>query len=56
MFNDAVVNTIHPTKRSTAFALSIFLAHLLGDSGSPYAIGILSDALSGGGGGGAGII
>jgi len=51
MFNDAVVNTIHPTKRSTAFALSIFLAHLLGDSGSPYAIGILSDALSGGGAG-----
>uniref|UniRef100_A0A8C3SVK7 Sphingolipid transporter 3 (putative) n=1 Tax=Chelydra serpentina TaxID=8475 RepID=A0A8C3SVK7_CHESE len=34
-----------PKRQSTAVALQIFMSHLLGDAGSPYFIGIISDAL-----------
>uniref|UniRef100_A0A3Q1CJN4 Protein spinster homolog 1 n=1 Tax=Amphiprion ocellaris TaxID=80972 RepID=A0A3Q1CJN4_AMPOC len=34
-----------PTRRSTAEALQIVVSHLLGDAGSPYLIGVVSDSL-----------
>uniref|UniRef100_A0A7N8XDE1 Protein spinster homolog 1 n=1 Tax=Mastacembelus armatus TaxID=205130 RepID=A0A7N8XDE1_9TELE len=34
-----------PTRRSTAEALQIVVSHLLGDAGSPYMIGVVSDSL-----------
>uniref|UniRef100_A0A4X2L0T3 Protein spinster homolog 1 n=1 Tax=Vombatus ursinus TaxID=29139 RepID=A0A4X2L0T3_VOMUR len=34
-----------PTRRSTAEAFQIVLSHLLGDAGSPYLIGLISDRL-----------
>jgi len=34
-----------PTRRSTAEAIQILVSHALGDAGSPYLIGIVSDAL-----------
>uniref|UniRef100_A0A8C7KTG4 SPNS lysolipid transporter 2, sphingosine-1-phosphate n=1 Tax=Oncorhynchus kisutch TaxID=8019 RepID=A0A8C7KTG4_ONCKI len=34
-----------PTRRATAVAFQGFTSHLLGDAGSPYLIGLISDAL-----------
>uniref|UniRef100_A0A8D3BPH3 SPNS lysolipid transporter 2, sphingosine-1-phosphate n=1 Tax=Scophthalmus maximus TaxID=52904 RepID=A0A8D3BPH3_SCOMX len=34
-----------PTRRATAVAFQSFTSHLLGDAGSPYLIGLISDAL-----------
>uniref|UniRef100_A0A8C9KNH0 Protein spinster homolog 1 n=1 Tax=Panthera tigris altaica TaxID=74533 RepID=A0A8C9KNH0_PANTA len=34
-----------PTRRSTAEAFQIVLSHLLGDAGSPYLVGLISDRL-----------
>ncbi|KAK4005351.1 hypothetical protein OUZ56_007066 [Daphnia magna] len=41
---DMLMYTIVPTRRSSAKALQILLNHVLGDAGSPYIIGLLSDA------------
>ena len=34
-----------PNRRGTAEALQILMSHLLGDAGSPYLIGVVSDRL-----------
>nr|XP_057905804.1 protein spinster homolog 1 [Doryrhamphus excisus] len=43
---DILLYVVVPTRRSTAEALQIVISHLLGDAGSPYLIGVVSDALS----------
>lgn len=42
---DILLYVVVPTRRSTAEALQIVVSHLLGDAGSPYIIGVVSDAL-----------
>ncbi|XP_046876582.1 protein spinster homolog 3 [Hypomesus transpacificus] len=43
---DILLYVVVPTKRATAEALQIVVLHLLGDAGSPYLIGVISDTLS----------
>ncbi|XP_062844686.1 protein spinster homolog 3 [Trichomycterus rosablanca] len=43
---DILLYVVIPTRRATAEALQIMVCHLFGDAGSPYLIGIISDALS----------
>jgi MFS family permease len=45
--NAILVNVVPPAMRSTAFAINIFLIHVLGDIWSPIAIGVLADATGG---------
>lgn len=42
---DMLLYVVVPTRRSTAEALQITVCHLLGDAGSPYLIGAVSDAI-----------
>ncbi|XP_041094628.1 protein spinster homolog 1 [Polyodon spathula] len=42
---DILLYVVVPTRRSTAEAFQIALSHLLGDAGSPYLIGVVSDAI-----------
>ncbi|KAM3598445.1 uncharacterized protein V6R79_018090 [Siganus canaliculatus] len=42
---DILLYVVVPTRRSTAEALQIVISHLLGDAGSPYLIGVVSDGL-----------
>lgn len=42
---DILMYVVVPTRRATAEALQILVCHLLGDAGSPYLIGAISDAL-----------
>uniref|UniRef100_A0A8C0VWF7 Protein spinster homolog 1 n=1 Tax=Castor canadensis TaxID=51338 RepID=A0A8C0VWF7_CASCN len=42
---DILLYVVIPTRRSTAEAFQIVLSHLLGDAGSPYLIGLVSDRL-----------
>ncbi|XP_072298840.1 protein spinster homolog 1 isoform X2 [Eucyclogobius newberryi] len=42
---DILLYVVVPTRRATAEALQIVISHLLGDAGSPYLIGVVSDAL-----------
>ena len=42
---DMVLYVVKPTCRGTAEALQILLSHALGDAGSPYLIGLLSDEI-----------
>jgi len=42
---DMLLYVVVPTRRSTAEAFQILFSHLFGDAGSPYLIGIVSDAL-----------
>ena len=42
--NAILVNVVPPAMRSTAFAISIFLIHVLGDIWSPIVIGAVADA------------
>jgi MFS family permease len=42
--NAILVNVVPPPMRSTAFAINIFLIHVLGDIWSPIIIGALADA------------
>uniref|UniRef100_A0A7N9AZQ6 Protein spinster homolog 1 n=1 Tax=Mastacembelus armatus TaxID=205130 RepID=A0A7N9AZQ6_9TELE len=42
---DILLYVVVPTRRSTAEALQIVVSHLLGDAGSPYMIGVVSDSL-----------
>lgn len=44
--NSAIANMVSPTERASAFALSMFVIHLLGDVPSPTLIGWLSDLSS----------
>uniref|UniRef100_A0A8C7UWU7 Protein spinster homolog 1 n=1 Tax=Oncorhynchus mykiss TaxID=8022 RepID=A0A8C7UWU7_ONCMY len=41
----ATYYVVVPTRRATAEAFQIVLSHLLGDAGSPYLIGLVSDSL-----------
>ncbi|CAJ1064604.1 protein spinster homolog 3 [Xyrichtys novacula] len=43
---DILLYVVVPTRRSTAEALQITVGHLLGDAGSPYLVGAVSDAIS----------
>ncbi|KAI3385549.1 hypothetical protein SNEBB_008530 [Seison nebaliae] len=45
LVSDITLYTVVPTKRSTANALQILTSHLLGDAGSPYFIGLISDSI-----------
>lgn len=45
--NAILVNVVNPAMRSSAFALNIFLIHILGDIWSPIAIGAIDDATGG---------
>lgn len=42
---DILLYVVVPTRRSTAEAFQIVLSHFLGDAGSPYLIGVVSDSL-----------
>ncbi|XP_035523129.1 protein spinster homolog 3 isoform X3 [Morone saxatilis] len=42
---DILLYVVVPTRRSTAEALQISVCHLLGDAGSPYLVGVISDAI-----------
>ncbi|XP_012275292.1 protein spinster isoform X2 [Orussus abietinus] len=42
---DMLLYVVIPTRRSSAEAFQILVAHALGDAGSPYLIGLLSEAL-----------
>ncbi|NWR34503.1 SPNS3 protein, partial [Tachuris rubrigastra] len=42
---DILLYVVTPRRQSTAIALQILLSHLLGDAGSPYLIGAVSNAL-----------
>ncbi|XP_067401856.1 protein spinster homolog 1 isoform X1 [Emydura macquarii macquarii] len=42
---DILLYVVVPTRRSTAEAFQIVLSHLLGDAGSPYLIGVISDRI-----------
>uniref|UniRef100_A0A8C7USW3 Protein spinster homolog 1 n=1 Tax=Oncorhynchus mykiss TaxID=8022 RepID=A0A8C7USW3_ONCMY len=42
---DILLYVVVPTRRATAEAFQIVLSHLLGDAGSPYLIGLVSDSL-----------
>ncbi|KAH0626561.1 hypothetical protein JD844_001619 [Phrynosoma platyrhinos] len=42
---DMLLYVVIPTRRSTAEALQILMSHLLGDAGSPYLIGLISDRI-----------
>jgi MFS family permease len=44
--NSAIANLVSPTERASAFALSMFVIHLLGDVPSPTLIGRISDLSS----------
>ncbi|MGE3805606.1 MAG: MFS transporter, partial [Gemmataceae bacterium] len=40
--NTQIANVVSPTQRATAWALAIFILHLLGDTASPWAFGRVS--------------
>ncbi|XP_012262388.2 protein spinster isoform X2 [Athalia rosae] len=42
---DMLLYVVIPTRRSTAEAFQILVAHALGDAGSPYIVGVISEAL-----------
>ncbi|CAG5876584.1 protein spinster homolog 3 isoform 1-T3 [Menidia menidia] len=42
---DILLYVVVPTRRATAEALQITVGHLLGDAGSPYLLGVISDAI-----------
>ncbi|XP_045032416.1 protein spinster isoform X2 [Daphnia magna] len=41
---DILLYVVIPTRRSTAEAFSILVSHALGDAGSPYIVGLVSDS------------
>ncbi|XP_032934500.1 protein spinster homolog 3 [Catharus ustulatus] len=45
---DILLYVVTPRRQSTAIALQILVSHLLGDAGSPYLIGIISNAIQAG--------
>lgn len=46
LVTDILLYVVIPTRRSTAEACQILLAHALGDAGSPYLVGVVSDAIA----------
>uniref|UniRef100_A0A8C5GII7 Protein spinster homolog 3-like n=1 Tax=Gouania willdenowi TaxID=441366 RepID=A0A8C5GII7_GOUWI len=42
---DMLLYVVMPTRRATAEALQIIVGHLLGDAGSPFLLGVISDAI-----------
>ncbi|HEX8342691.1 MAG TPA: MFS transporter [Tepidisphaeraceae bacterium] len=44
--NTALANVVSPAVRASAFALNIFIIHLLGDALSPWIIGVIADRSS----------
>ncbi|KAL8198849.1 UNVERIFIED_CONTAM: hypothetical protein K2H54_026200 [Gekko kuhli] len=42
---DILLYVVKPERQSTAMSLQLCVSHLLGDAGSPYLIGIISDAV-----------
>ncbi|KAG8122747.1 hypothetical protein E2320_018167, partial [Naja naja] len=42
---DILMYVVIPTRRATAVALQSFTSHLLGDAGSPYLVGFISDVI-----------
>lgn len=44
---DILLGVVIPTRRSTAEAFQILVSHLLGDAGSPYLVGLVSDMVRG---------
>uniref|UniRef100_A0A8C6Q4X0 SPNS lysolipid transporter 3, sphingosine-1-phosphate (putative) n=1 Tax=Nothobranchius furzeri TaxID=105023 RepID=A0A8C6Q4X0_NOTFU len=42
---DILLYVVVPTRRATAEALQITVGHLFGDAGSPYLLGVISDAI-----------
>ncbi|XP_063702444.1 protein spinster isoform X2 [Culicoides brevitarsis] len=42
---DIVLYVVVPTRRSTAEAFQILISHAFGDAGSPYLVGVVSDAI-----------
>ncbi|KAJ6655766.1 hypothetical protein lerEdw1_004819 [Lerista edwardsae] len=42
---DILLHVVKPHRQSTAVSLQLFGAHLLGDAGSPFLIGIISDTI-----------
>lgn len=42
---DILLYVVVPTRRASAEALQITVGHLLGDAGSPYLLGVISDAI-----------
>ncbi|XP_014259012.1 protein spinster isoform X3 [Cimex lectularius] len=42
---DILLYVVLPTRRSSAEAFQILISHALGDAGSPYLVGVISDAL-----------
>jgi predicted MFS family arabinose efflux permease len=42
---DILLYVVVPTRRSTAEAFQILISHALGDAGSPYLVGVISEAL-----------
>ena len=45
LVSDMLLYVVIPTRRSTAEAVQILMSHLLGDAGSPFIVGAISDAL-----------
>ncbi|NXM70218.1 SPNS3 protein, partial [Serilophus lunatus] len=45
---DILLYVVTPRRQSTAIALQILVSHLLGDAGSPYLIGLISNAIQAG--------
>uniref|UniRef100_A0A8C0GWP1 SPNS lysolipid transporter 2, sphingosine-1-phosphate n=1 Tax=Chelonoidis abingdonii TaxID=106734 RepID=A0A8C0GWP1_CHEAB len=45
VFPSSLQYVVIPTRRATAVALQSFTSHLLGDAGSPYLIGFISDLI-----------
>ncbi|XP_048746998.1 protein spinster homolog 1-like isoform X3 [Ostrea edulis] len=43
---DILLYVVIPTRRSTAEAVQILISHALGDAGSPYLLGVISDSLA----------
>lgn len=42
---DMLLYVVVPTRRSTAEAFQILISHMFGDAGSPYLVGVISEAL-----------
>ncbi|XP_077167573.1 protein spinster homolog 3 [Paroedura picta] len=42
---DILLYVVKPERQSTAMSLQLCVSHLLGDAGSPYLIGVISDAV-----------
>ncbi|XP_056416640.1 protein spinster homolog 1-like [Hyla sarda] len=43
LISDIILKVVTPWRRSSALAVQMTIYHLLGDAGSPYLIGLISD-------------